>query len=113
MGEEERNFITPEIEKRVYRRAALMTEVRCESTGREAMLVTRDISAGGVFISAKAPFPEDSQVRVSLRLTTGEPVLVGHGKVVHSLPGIGMGIEFQSLDNPAREALQKFVDEAR
>ncbi len=113
MGEEERAFITPQINKRAYRRATLVTEVSCEATGRAAMLVTRDISAGGIFVTAKTLFSEGSEVRVSLRLAADQSVLTLHGKVVHSLPGTGMGIEFQNIEPTARESLEKFVDEAR
>jgi PilZ domain len=111
MGEEERTFITPEIEKRQYRRAALVTAVRCEATGREAMLLTRDISAGGLFVTGSDPFPAGSEVQISLRLAGGRPALACVGKVVHSLPGIGMGIEFENLSSNLLESLQKFVDE--
>lgn len=112
MDQGEKAFATPQIEKRRYRRTALLAEVRCASAGQESILLTRDISAGGTFISAPDPFPAESEVRIGLLLSPGKAALDLAGKVVHSLPGIGMGIEFQGLDAIAVETLQKFVDEA-
>jgi uncharacterized protein (TIGR02266 family) len=111
MGNEQSTFITPEIEKRQYRRASLVVEVRCATSSRDSIHLTRDISVGGLFVSASDPFPAGSVVQVALRLAAGKSPLTYSGKVVHSLPGVGMGIEFDHLDAGARETLQKFVDE--
>lgn len=113
MGEEETlELKRPGIEKREHRRARLVTQVRCEALGREEMLLTRDVSVGGVFISAKDPFPMGSEIALTLQLATGGSSLAASGKVVYSLRGLGMGIQFSALSDENRSVLQKFVDES-
>jgi hypothetical protein len=107
-----REYVTPEIEKRQHRRAELVTQVRCDALGREDLMLTRDVSVGGMFVTAKDPFPSDSDVALSFRLRAGDPPIASRGKVVYSLPGMGMGITFVDLSEEARQTLQKFVDEA-
>jgi uncharacterized protein (TIGR02266 family) len=102
----------PSIDKREHRRARLVTQVRCETLGREEMLLTRDVSVGGVFVSSKEPFPMGSDIAVDLQLAAGGKPLSARGKVVYSLRGLGMGIQFEELSDEVRVSLQKFVDEA-
>jgi PilZ domain len=102
----------PGIEKREHRRARLVTQVRCEALGREEMLLSRDVSVGGVFVSSKEPFPLDSEIALALQLKAGGQSLSAQGKVVYSLKGLGMGIQFVDLSEENRTTLQKFVDEA-
>lgn len=113
MGEDETQQLSkPGIEKREHRRARLVTQVRCEALGREEMLLTRDVSIGGLFVSTKDPFPMGSEIAVALQIQTGARPLAARGKVVYSLKGLGMGIQFTELGDDARGSLQKFVDEA-
>lgn len=112
MEPEVRPYITPEIEKRRHRRTQLVTQVRCDALSREELLLTRDVSVGGMFVTAKDPFPPESDVVLSFTLRGGDAPLTARGKVVYSLRGMGMGIAFVDLSEEARQALQKFVDEA-
>ena len=107
-----REFITPEIDKRIHRRARLVTQVKCEAMDRDDLLVTRDVSIGGLFIDTKTPLPLDSIVGLSFSLATGHPAIACKGKVVFSRQGLGMGIEFSDLSVESRQSLQKFVDQA-
>jgi len=112
VGEEGREFVTPDIEKRQHRRAKLVTQTRCEALGREELHVTRDVSVGGLFIRSKNPFPQDSAVSVSFHLRPSTPAISCRGKVVYSLKGLGMGVQFTDLNDSDRAALEKFVDES-
>ena len=112
MADQGREFITPQIDKRRQRRVKLITEVKCEALNRDEMLVTRDVSAGGLFVRAKNPLPLQSEVRVAFSLAAGSPAIACGGRVVYSMPGMGMGIEFGDLSDESRAALEKFVDEA-
>jgi hypothetical protein len=107
-----REFITPEIDKRQHRRANLVTQVKCEAMNRDDLLLTRDVSIGGLFINTKTPLPLDSMVGISFSLATGHPAIACKGKVVFSRQGLGMGIEFSDLNVESRQSLEKFVDEA-
>jgi hypothetical protein len=108
---EGREYITPEIDKRQHRRAKLLTQVQCAALSREDLMLTRDVSVGGMFVTAKDPFPADSEVALSFRLRAGDPPISSRGKVMYSVQGMGMGIMFVDLSEATREALQKFVDE--
>ncbi len=112
MEPEGREFVNPENEKRQHRRAKLVTQIRCEALGREELHVTRDISVGGLFVSSKEPFPTDSEVSVFFHLRPSDPAISCHGKVVYSLRGLGMGVQFTGLSDADRLLLQKFVDES-
>jgi hypothetical protein len=112
VDQEDRQFVTPEIDKRQHRRAKLITQVRCDVLQRQALMVTRDISVGGMFVTEKNPFPADSVVTASFRLRPTDELLTCQGKVAYAIKGMGMGIMFADLSEEVRQALQKFVDEA-
>lgn len=112
MEQEGREYVRPEIDKRQHRRARLVTQLKCEALGREELLLSRDVSVGGMFVTAKEPFPQDSEVSLSFRLDPREPLISSGGKVMYAIQGVGMGIMFTDLSDEPRQALQKFVDAA-
>ncbi|MBZ5516471.1 MAG: PilZ domain-containing protein [Acidobacteriia bacterium] len=112
MEQETREYVTPEIEKRQHRRVKLLTGVRCEALGREGVMVTRDISVGGMFVTEKDPFPADSLVSLSFRIAPTSPLFTCQGKVAYAIKGLGMGVMFSELSEEVRQAVQKFVDES-
>ena len=112
MEEGRRQYITPKIEKRHHRRAKLVAQVRCEALDREDVLLTSDVSVGGIFVSAAKPFPSDSEVAVSFKLKSTDPTLACRGKVIYSMVGLGMGVQFTDLSEDNRRTLEQFVDES-
>jgi c-di-GMP-binding flagellar brake protein YcgR len=112
LADEAPEYITPEIERRQYRRAKLVTQVKCEPLSREELLLARDISIGGIFLLTKAPLPVNTEVTVSFRLDPLTPPINSGGRIVNSVPGLGMGIQFLDLTEASRLAIQKFVDES-
>ena len=112
MGEEEHAYVTPEIEKRKYRRAALVTQIQCESQGTEQIYITRDISVGGLFVKTDAPLPQSSDVQLRFQLTPTGSAITTRGRIAYGVRGLGMGVELAELTAEHREAIQKFVDEA-
>lgn len=110
--QESKEYITPDIDKRQHRRANLITQVRCDVLQRQALMVTRDISVGGMFVIEKTPFPADSEVTTMFRLEPTGDLLSCRGKIAYSIKGMGMGISFIELSDEVRQALQKFVDAA-
>jgi uncharacterized protein (TIGR02266 family) len=110
--EDTREFAQPDIDKRQHRRAKLITQVRCEALGREAVLLTRDVSVGGMFVNAQDPFPMDAVVSLAFRLDPLSRLFTCRGTVAYAIPGLGMGVKFDDLSDEVRQALQKFVDEA-
>lgn len=101
-----------EFDKRKFRRAKLVTQVKCEASGREAIAVTRDVSAGGTFLNDPNPFPKGSALVLAFRLTPTGPLLTCQGDVVYSLKGVGMGIMFTQISEETRQTLDAFVAES-
>jgi c-di-GMP-binding flagellar brake protein YcgR len=100
-----------EVERRQYRRVKLMAQVHCEALERKEIMVTRDVSIGGMFIDAKFPLPIDSELSLSFRPYPTESAIACRAKVMFSRVGMGMGIQFVDLSADALQVLQKFVDE--
>lgn len=111
MGEEQPQYITPDIDKRIHRRAKLVAQVRCEALSRQEVLVTRDVSVGGLFVGAKKPFPRDSEVAITFQLKSNGPSVSCRGHVAYSIAGVGMGIQFIDLSEENRQAIEKFIEE--
>lgn len=110
--QESKQYVTPDIDKRRHRRANLITQVRCDALQRQGLMVTRDVSVGGMFVNVKDPFPADSEVTTLFRLEPTSDLLTCRGKVAYAIKGMGMGISFIELSEEVRQALQRFVDEA-
>lgn len=97
------------IERRQYRRVGLVTEVRCKYGDKEEVLLTRDISEGGIFVASDKPFSIGTEVKILLYLSASGPGLELAGVVVYNVPDLGMGIEFSNLGEGARTILREFV----
>ncbi len=100
------------IERRQNRRAKFITEVVCEALGRDDIFFSRDISAGGAFLSAKEPLPVDSHVVLSFPVGPDGPEVSCSGQVVYSESGVGMGIQFFDVSGELKLAVEKLVDAA-
>ena len=108
---DERHLIRLEVERRQYRRVKLVTQVHCEKMDRNEIMVTRDVSLGGMFITAKFPLPLESEFSLTFRLKPTEPAITCRARVMFSRAGLGMGIKFLDVTQEAQLALQRFVDE--
>jgi hypothetical protein len=108
---EDQSLVQPEIEHRQYRRVKLVTQIQCEAMDRSEVMVTRDVSVGGMFITARIPIPIDTELSITFRLYPEEPTITCRAKVTFSRIGLGMGIQFLGLDEPSFRSLQRFVDE--
>jgi uncharacterized protein (TIGR02266 family) len=104
-------LIKPELPQRQYRRVVLVTEVECEALERKEVMVTRDVSAGGMFITARYPLPIDSYLTVNFRIRLKDAPMTCRARVRYTQAGVGMGIQFLDLSDEARDKLQQFVDE--
>ena len=111
MDSEAPQLIKAEVERRQYRRVKLVTQVQCEALERNEVMVTRDVSVGGMFINARFPFPKDSELSLTFRFHPAEPAITCRAKVMFSNPGVGMGIQFLGPSAETCQMLQKFVDE--
>jgi c-di-GMP-binding flagellar brake protein YcgR len=108
---EDRSLIQPAIEHRQYRRVKLVTQIQLEASERSDVMVTRDVSVGGMFITARMPLPIDTEISITFRLYPEEPTITCRAKVTFSRLGLGMGVQFLGLSEPDFRSLQRFVDE--
>ena len=111
MALDDYSLIRPEVERRRYRRVKLVTQVHCQSMGRTEVMVTRDVSEGGMFINVKNPLPLNSELALTFRLGPTAPAIACHARVMFSQANLGMGIKFLDISEESRETLRKFVDE--
>jgi len=98
-----------DIDRRRYPRARLTAEVHCELLGNDELFTIRDVSAGGAFIETQQPLPAASEVTVSVHLRPQDPLVSCAGRVVYSLDGVGMGIEFFDLSGELGRAVERLL----
>ena len=96
-------------ERRHSSRGTLFTEVQYEGAGIHAETRISDINLSGVFIDALSPVPVGAAVNLSFILPGGQRVAT-EGVVVHSQPGIGMGVAFTSLKAEDAKLIQETID---
>ena len=111
MEPEDSQLVKFEVERRQYRRVKLVTQVHCEAPERDEIMVTRNVSLGGMFINVKFPLPLDSELSLTFRLDPARPAIACRAKVMFSRAGLGMGIQFLDLSAEAHQTLQEFVSE--
>ena len=97
-------------ERRQYRRVRAVVQVECQAMQRTEVLVTRDVSADGMFLITHSPFPLDCELLLTFRLAPQEPAIACGAKVIYSHAGVGMGVRFLGLSAETRRILQEFVD---
>ncbi|MFY9611360.1 MAG: PilZ domain-containing protein [Blastocatellia bacterium] len=93
-------------EKRQTDRATLMLEVKYEGPGVRAETRISDISESGVFIDAMTPIPVGALLKLSFTLPNGRFIEVD-GRVAHSQPRIGMGVEFINLKTEDAQSISE------
>ena len=96
-----------QIEKRRHKRDEAALEVRCESFGLDEIFVSRDVSAGGLFLKTPDPLVAGSTVELTFRVSPEAPDIACSGRVVYSLPGVGMGIQFLDVTGAIETSLKR------
>jgi hypothetical protein len=85
-----------DVERRGSRREIFFTEVSIEGKHLNAQSRITDIGLNGVFIDTRSPLPVGTMLRLSFGLGK-EHFVTTEGIVVHSMPSVGMGIQFTEL----------------
>src|SRR5271168_275183 len=70
---------------------------------------TSDIGKGGCYVDTYCPFPLKTPVK--LRLTNEKSSFVAEAKVVYSKIGMGMGLQFTSIEPQQMGVLDKWIGE--
>ena len=89
-----------ESERRGSDRKKLIVDVRFDGGDGTGIANTRDIGAGGLYMTTTAPL--DQGTPIVMTLSMGTRTLNLDGTVVYADPGHGVGVRFKNLD-PADE----------
>jgi hypothetical protein len=92
-------------ERRRSERVTLAAEVNYEGQSGGQPCRISDISRTGVFIDTASPLPVGAPLKFTFRLSKGQHI-IAEGKVVHSQPAIGMGVEFTRLSTEGCQILR-------
>jgi hypothetical protein len=82
-------------------------EVKDLGSRKENVLITRDLSAGGCFVSTAAPLPPGSRLRV--RITHRGDEFKALCRVTNNVSAQGMGLEFIEVKPNDRAILEKWL----
>lgn len=93
-----------EVERRQYRRVKLVTQVHCEAPERDEIMVTRDVSLGGMFINVNSPLPIDSELSLAFRVAPAGPPIACRGRVMFSRAWAWESSFWTSARRPARRS---------
>jgi len=79
---------------------------------------TRDINEGGIFVETDEAVPLEEKVELKLRLPGSSEVVHARGRVVRVEPAgpgsaAGIAIEFDQLDDDARDTINRTVRRLR
>lgn len=83
-------------ERRSFDRKKLIIDVRFEGGDATGIANTRDIGAGGLYMTTTATL--ETGMPIVMSLSIGERTLDLKGVVVYSDPGHGVGVRFKDLD---------------
>ena len=102
--------------QRKYPRIPLSMEVRCRDHAKFLMLVSKDISEGGIFVESSHIFPIGAELEMQGKLPYAHGELKIQGTVVrhHQEPNSGtidgMAIEFKSLSEKERKMICNYIE---
>lgn len=91
-------------DRRSSDRKKLIVDVRFEGGDGTGIANTRDIGAGGLYMTTTAPLDQGTAIAMTFSME-GRTLNLG-GTVVYSDPGHGVGVRFKNLD-PADEEFLK------
>lgn len=74
--------------------------------------MARDISAGGLRLDSSPELPQEAEGSMSIPLTAGKPPVACRCRVIYSIEGRGIGVEFLDLSEESRLVLDNFVRES-
>jgi len=101
---------------RKHVRVAMCCKVYVTYNGTASELYTVNVSAGGMYIKTKEPFPVGSKLAISLPIKAGSHLnlkgIVANIQCDIGKQPPGMGIEFKEVSDAERQRLKEFVKKA-
>src|SRR5487761_1812281 len=107
-----RNRLELGADRRKHGRSTIESGVALEFSGREYVLVAKDISVGGLSTSPHPEIPESSEGIATFAIGERQRPVSCRCRVIYSVDGRGIGVEFLDLSEESIFALKKFVDES-
>ena len=106
------------LERRRTGRADCVVQVRYSTVDALFSEFTRNVNEGGVFIETSQPAPLESRVGIEFTLPGSDEPIKASGRVVRVASGDtyepqGMAVEFDELDERARQRIDALVQELR
>lgn len=101
-----------ERDQRKYQRVPLSAEALVQCAGREYLLTSRNLSLGGMQANPQPDLPASVEGFISFHLKPEDLPVACRCRVIYSIDGRGVGIEFLDLTDDLRLMLKNFVDEA-
>ena len=99
--------LSPE-DRRTSDRKKLIVDVRFDGGDGTGIANTRDIGAGGLYMTTTAPLSHGASVVMTLNM--GARTLNLNGTVVYADPGHGVGVRFRNLDPDDEQFLKQELD---
>ncbi len=96
---------------RRHPRVRLVVQVESRTSGSVSLGRTENISVGGLLVHSPETFDPGTEVLARFNLP-GAGAIEAEGRVVHSVPGVRMGIAFLKLDPSQQKAIEQFVQQA-
>ena len=97
-------------DRRAYPRMKCANSVEVYPTRDSTPIRARvgDMGLGGCFVEMPNPLPKGTEIRIAIWVK--ETKLWAKGRVIHGVPGYGIGIEFTEMSEPERAQLKRFLD---
>jgi len=108
MDEKDPNDATASNERRTSDRKKLIVDVRFDGGDGTGIANTRDIGAGGLYMTTTAPLNHGASIMMTLNM--GARTLNLNGTVVYADPGHGVGVRFRNLDPNDEQFLKEELD---
>jgi hypothetical protein len=108
MDQEDPNEAVSQDNRRGSDRKKLIVDVRFDGGDGTGIANTRDIGAGGLYMTTTAPLDQGTPVMMTLSM--GARTLNINGTVVYADPGHGVGVRFRNLDPNDEEFLKTELD---
>lgn len=95
-------------ERRDSDRKKLIVDVRFAGGDSTGIANTRDIGAGGLYMTTIADLPVGTEIAMTISIR-GKAIVLG-GVVVYADPGQGVGVRFRDLSDSDLNTLQAEID---
>ena len=103
-----------QLERRRFERAPINTQVEFELTNSSSgpsrvRKHMANISSGGLFISTEEPIRAGTRMVVRFELPSNKHRVIAVSRVTYVKKGLGLGVEFVSLDDEDREEIEAYI----